>query len=240
MNIKNKLSIVIPCKNEEKYISNTITEIVKQTNIKGTRIIVADGNSTDNTVNVVKNLIETYKDIVKIELINGGTVSVGRNNGAKLVDTKYILFLDADITFFELDTIDKSLFYIQHNRLDLLTCKIKSIGKDLRTSLIFKFMNLSNKILTLFRPIALGGYFMTRTDKFFENGMFDETVTLYEDFVLSGKYITKKFKIFNHYVSQDDRRFKKWGYNKSFASIFNSFFHRNNINFFKREVNYFS
>jgi cellulose synthase/poly-beta-1,6-N-acetylglucosamine synthase-like glycosyltransferase len=48
MYIKNKVTIIIPCYNEEKYISETIKSIVKQNNINGTKVIIADNNSTDN------------------------------------------------------------------------------------------------------------------------------------------------------------------------------------------------
>ena len=93
MNLRDKLTIVIPCKNEENYIERTIYSIALQKNIKGTRIIVADAQSTDKTRELVLNCKENLKDHLSIELIEGGPVAVARNNGAKLVKTKYTLFL---------------------------------------------------------------------------------------------------------------------------------------------------
>lgn len=238
MYIKNKVTIIIPCFNEEEYISQTITSIVKQKNINGTKIIIADNNSTDKTREIILHCKEIYKDIVNIELIDGGTVSVGRNNGSKLSTTKYILFLDADSTLIDNDIIDVTLFYAQHYHLDLLTAEIHSTGKDLRSKLIFGIFNIMNRLLSLSKPFAIGGYFFTKTDKFNEFGNFDETLSNSEDFWLSKKYDSKKFKIVKKKYGQDDRRFKKMGYFKMMKIVFKNFLHREDIEYFKKDIGY--
>ena len=97
--MKELLTIVIPCKNEERYIGHVFESIQKQKFITGVRIIVADAGSTDKTLDIIK----IYQQALPIEVIEGGKVSVGRNNGAKLVTTPYILFLDADVRLFSKD-----------------------------------------------------------------------------------------------------------------------------------------
>ena len=62
-NIKDKLTIVIPTYNEEKYIERTIMSIVQQNNVKGLRVIVSDGFSTDNIREIVNNLKELFKEM---------------------------------------------------------------------------------------------------------------------------------------------------------------------------------
>jgi glycosyltransferase involved in cell wall biosynthesis len=240
MYIKNKVTIVIPCYNEEKYISQTITSIVKQYNINGTKVIIADNNSTDRTRDIINECKETYKDIINIQLIDGGKVSVARNNGAKLSDTKYTLFLDADSVLIDRDMIDKTLFVSQHNHLHLVTAEISSVSKDIRTSLIFRLFNLSNRIISIKTPFAIGGYFFTRTDKFNEFGGFDESLTTSEDFWLSKKYDPKTFKIINRRYGQDDRRFKKMGYLGMVKLILKNFTNKNNIEYFKKDVGYWN
>ena len=64
MHIRKRLTIVIPTYNEEKYIAGVINSIIKQNHIYGTRVIIADNNSTDNTRNIVYQLKKQY--IVKI------------------------------------------------------------------------------------------------------------------------------------------------------------------------------
>ncbi|NBR23633.1 MAG: glycosyltransferase, partial [Micrococcales bacterium] len=47
MGIADKITIVVPCKNEENYIQNLLNALREQ-DIGDTQVIIADG-STDNT-----------------------------------------------------------------------------------------------------------------------------------------------------------------------------------------------
>ena len=93
--IKHKLTIIIPSKNESEVINKTLTLLNKQSGIYGTTVIIAD-SSDDNTREVIKSGKHTK---LRIKIIDGGLPSVARNNGAELVKTPYVLFLDADIFF---------------------------------------------------------------------------------------------------------------------------------------------
>lgn len=238
MNIKDKLTIVIPCKNEEKYIERTISSIVEQYGINGTKVIIADAKSTDNTRNILYHLKYIYKDIINIEVIYGGKVAYGRNKGSDLVTTKYILFLDADVVLLNKDIINNSVYRMQHEHLHLLTCKIKSIGKDIRTSLVFNIFNPLNKIISIKTPFAIGTFFLTRTDEFRKRNKFDETLQHSEDYALSKTYNPRKFKISKYYVGQDDRRFKKMGYLGMLKLVILNFIHRDNPDHYRKDVKY--
>ena len=238
MHIRKRLTIVIPTYNEEKYISNTIESIIKQNHIYGTRVIIADNNSTDNTRNIVSQLKKQYSNIINIELIDGGNVSKGRNNGAKITNTEYILFMDGDVILTNPNHIYRTLKEMKYGDLDLLTSKIKSYGKDIRTKIAFNVFNMVNGLLSKVTPFAVGTYFMTKTNLFLKYGMFDETVNHSEDYLLSKKYPVDKFKISNHYVGQDDRRFKKMGYMFMIVLLIKGFINRNNMDYFKKDVGY--
>ena len=96
--ISDKITIVVPCKNEENYIAHLLMHL-RQQSIGDTRIIIADC-STDRT----REVIEIMKGELNVEVIDGGPVSLAKNNGARLVTTPYILFIDADVRFFK-DTV---------------------------------------------------------------------------------------------------------------------------------------
>ncbi len=222
MKISDKITIVVPCKNEENYIHHLLDSLRAQ-NIGNTRIIIADC-STDNT----QQVIEKNSRDLNVEIINGGPVSVAKNNGAKLVTTPYILFIDADVRFFTNTVINDAIWAMESENLDLIGLNIKCYDRDLRASIGFKIFNVINNVLKYFSPFAVGAFMLTRRDKFEEYGGFPEQTATSEDYFLSRKYSPKKFKIMNHYFGQDSRRFKKMGYFGMGWYLIKNFINRNN------------
>jgi len=233
--LKYFLTIVIPCKNEEAYIGNLLDDLHHQIGIDGVRIIIADANSSDNT----RLIASTYKSVLNVEIVDGGPVSYGRNVGAALATTEYILFIDADVRLFNEYTLVESYITSIVNNLDLLTLKMKNYGTDWRASLLFMGFNLINKIMSRTTPFAIGAYFWTRRDKFNELGGFPDKYETSEDYILSKQYDSKKFMIGSDYFGQDERRFKKLGYLGMLKYMFNNFKNRHNLSHFeKAKVNY--
>jgi glycosyltransferase involved in cell wall biosynthesis len=191
--------------------------------IGDTRIIIADC-SADNTRQVIKD----NKSSLNVEIIEGGPVSFAKNNGAKLVTTPYILFIDADVRFFKNTVIKDAVNKIESNNLDLVGLNIKSYDKDIRAVIGFTLFNIINHILKFFSPFAIGAFMLTRRDKFEEFGGFPEKTVTSEDYFLSRMYNPKKFKIVNHYFGQDSRRFKKMGYFGMGYYLIRNFMNRNN------------
>jgi glycosyltransferase involved in cell wall biosynthesis len=222
MKLCDKITIVVPCKNEENYIHHLL-ESLRQQNIGDTRIIIADC-STDNTRQVIRD----NSNLLNVEIIEGGPVSLAKNNGARLVTTSYILFIDADVRFFKDTAISDSVEAIESNDLDLVGLNIKSYDNDLRATIGFTIFNVINHVLKYFSPFAIGAFMLTRRDKFEELGGFPEKTVTSEDYFLSRMYSPKKFKIVNHYFGQDSRRFKKMGYFGMATYLIKNFINRNN------------
>ena len=57
---KSKISIIIPTKNQGQYIEQTIDSILSQ-NYKNFEVIIIDGMSSDNTVNIIENYSKYLK-----------------------------------------------------------------------------------------------------------------------------------------------------------------------------------
>lgn len=222
MKLSDKITIVVPCKNEENYIHNLL-ESLRQQHIGDTRIIIADC-STDNT----RQVIAKNSHSLNVEIVEGGPVSKAKNNGAKLVTTPYVLFIDADVRFFYDNVINESVYEFEKNNLDLIGLNIKCYDNDLRSIISFSIFNCINNILKYFSPFAVGAYMLTRKDKFIELGGFPEKYSTSEDYFLSRKYDPKKFKILNHYFGQDSRRFKRMGYFGMTTYLIKNFINRNN------------
>ena len=222
MKLSDKITIVVPCKNEENYIHHLL-ESLHQQNIGDTRVIIADC-STDNTRQVIRDNI----GLLNVEIIEGGPVSTAKNNGAKLVTTPYILFIDADVRFFKNTVIQDAVNAIEYNNLDLVGLNIKSYDNDIRAIIGFAIFNIINHILKYFSPFAIGAFMLTRRDRFEEFGGFPEKTVTSEDYFLSRMYSPKKFRILNHYFGQDSRRFKKMGYFGMGWYLIKNFINRNN------------
>lgn len=223
--LKDKLTIVVPCKDEERYIGYLLRSLYEQEGIEGVRIIIAD-KSTDNT----RNIIQITKDLtdLNIEVIEGGPVSEAKNNGAKLVKTPYLLFIDADVRFFSKTVIKDTVEQLERENLDLVGLNIKCYDGSIRSQAAFSLFNTTNKVLSNFMPFAVGAYFLTRTNKFWELGGFPCKYPTSEDFFLSKLYDVNKFAIGKHYFGQDSRRFKKMGYFGMTHYLIKNFIHRNN------------
>ena len=220
--LSDMITIVVPCKNEETYIANLLMHL-RQQSIGDTRIIIADC-STDNT----REVIEIMKGELNVEIIQGGPVSIAKNNGAKLVTTPYILFIDADVRFFKDTVIQDAVNIIKSKNLDLIGLSIKCYDKDPRAKIGFTIFNTINHALKFFSPFAVGAFMLTRRDRFEEFGGFPENFSTSEDYFLSRKYSPKKFRIIRHHFGQDSRRFKKMGYMGMAKYLVKNFANRNN------------
>lgn len=94
------VSIIIPVYNVERYLDECIKSVIGQT-YKNTEIIAINDGSTDNSLEIIKK----YKKIdARIKIISWQNRGQGacRNEGIRIANGKYIMFIDSD------DFIDKN------------------------------------------------------------------------------------------------------------------------------------
>lgn len=89
-----KISIIIPVYNVEKYLETCIKSIINQT-YTNLEIILIDDGSKDNSLNICKDFEKKDKRIKAIHKENEG-VSSARNLGIKESTGNYITFIDPD------------------------------------------------------------------------------------------------------------------------------------------------
>ena len=112
-----KISIIIPCRNEEKYISHCLDSIIKQGYPKeDMEVLIADGMSEDDTRNIIKKYINKYPFI---RLINNDKkiVSTGLNNGIREAKGDLIIRLDAHTTYPN-NYIEKLVLWARESKAD--------------------------------------------------------------------------------------------------------------------------
>lgn len=101
------ISVVIAVFNEEKYIGNCLSSLMKQ-EYKPLQIIIVDDGSTDKTKEIIKNKVSVF------ELKHQGT-ALARNFGVSKAKGQIIVFLDADMEFPH-NFISKLIAPIQENK----------------------------------------------------------------------------------------------------------------------------
>jgi glycosyltransferase involved in cell wall biosynthesis len=171
---------------------------------------------------------------LNVEVIEGGPVSIAKNNGAKLATTPYILFIDSDVRFFSDTVISDSVKELESNDLDLIGAYIKCYDGDKRAQIGFTLFNIVNRIMSYKVPFAVGAFMLTRRNRFEEFGGFAEKYGTSEDFFLSKKYDVKKFKLVKHYFGQDSRRFQIMGYFGMVWYLVKNFWNRNNESYWDK------
>jgi glycosyltransferase involved in cell wall biosynthesis len=85
-------SVIIPLYNKENFIKNTLQSVLNQTFFDFEIIIINDG-STDQSENIV---LEFQDPRIRYYVQKNQGVSVARNYGIRLAQSKYITFIDAD------------------------------------------------------------------------------------------------------------------------------------------------
>lgn len=89
-----KISIITPVYNGEKFIEFAMQNIIKQ-NCNNLEHIIVDGNSTDNTIEIVKKYALKYPHIRWISEKDNGQ-SDAMNKGIKMAGGEILSFLNAD------------------------------------------------------------------------------------------------------------------------------------------------
>lgn len=100
-----KVSVIIPVYNSDKYLEETLKSIVEQS-LKEIEIICIDDGSTDSSVNIIKKFSQMDNRIkILYQKHKGG--GAARNLGLTMARGKYVSFLDAD-DFFDRTMLEKA------------------------------------------------------------------------------------------------------------------------------------
>ena len=178
------LSIVIPTLSEEKIIGATLSSLSAQLTIPH-EIIVSDGGSKDKTVEIAAK----YTD--KIVVYSGAkrqTIAQGRNDGARIAQGEFLVFLDADCVIRDPDSFFKTAIsnFESHGDLAGLTALLRVLPENetLPDRIVTKALNsiVLFKNNVLHKPEVPGGEFLMIPRQAFEKvGGFDENLVTRED-----------------------------------------------------------
>ncbi len=198
-----------------------------------TPVLVADAGSTDGTAEIVRR----FNDRLSVDVIPGGMPAVGRNRGAALANTPYVLFLDADIELADTRLIRRCVEKMRERRLHLATTSVLCHG-GLTDRLLYWGSDFFQYLSRLYRPFATGMFMMFDRERFRELGGFHEEAQFGEDYLLSQKIARSKFAIVRGGVFTTNRRFQKMGHWRVFSLFFRTALNSRNEGFYLRDHKY--
>ena len=146
--MNNKVDIIIPVYNSQKYINKTIKSVFRQT-YKNWKLIIIDDASTDDTKKILETIYKKKKNRKKIIIlknnINRGQ-AFSRNRGLKYSKSKFVTFLDSD-DFWQKNKLKKQIKFMLKYNYDFTYSDYKSIKnnkiKTIKTPNFFNYKNFT-------------------------------------------------------------------------------------------------
>lgn len=161
-----KVSIIIPCYNQGKYVAEAINSALRQT-FKDIEIVCVNDGSTDNSVEIIKSFENKYKNFIFLNNKENRGVIYSRNFAIKNCNGTYILPLDAD-DIIEPTYVEKAVKILDNNpNIGIVYCKAKIFGN------YDKYWNL--------KPF-------NKSDILYENCIFCSALFRKSDFIKIGGY----------------------------------------------------
>lgn len=172
------LSVVIPTKNEERYLPAVLDAIRRQT-LQPKEIIIADAHSVDETRVIAKR--------AGAIVVDGGLPSAGRNRGAEKATGDLIFFLDADVIIDDDEFFEKAVTEFAQRNFGIATCDLGVVGGNFYDVVTHYFYNFYARLLGAFHPHAPGFCILVKRSVHEKIHGFDESIIFCEDHEYAGR-----------------------------------------------------
>ena len=115
-----KITVIIPVYNTEKYIKQCLESVINQTYTNLEILIIIDG-ATDNSEEIIKQYSQKDRRIQVISRENKGVLYT-RLEGIEKATSNYLYFVDAD-DWIELNTIEVMYNEMKQNKSNVVRCR---------------------------------------------------------------------------------------------------------------------
>lgn len=97
--VKDRVSVIIPIYNAEKYVRETLASVFAQT-YKNIEIVLVDDCSKDKSAEIITKLKEQHPEIIYFLQPHNMGAGAARNKALELATGQYVAFLDSDDVWF--------------------------------------------------------------------------------------------------------------------------------------------
>jgi glycosyltransferase involved in cell wall biosynthesis len=215
-----KLSIVIPTKNEAKYIDRTLAQFTGRLDRYALEVIVSDANSTDGTAEIVREYAARYGDrhFKLVQAQGKQNIAIGRNLGAAAATGDILFHMDADVIIPQQERFfEEVLRTFARPEVVAATVPLRVYPEETRLSDRFYhvFMNMVIRLSFLAGVyLAKGECQLVRRRVFEKIGGYNEKIVAGEDCNLFYR-LSKEGHIsylWRLRVQHSPRRFRQFGY----------------------------
>lgn len=173
--MRNKISVIVPIYNSEKYLDRCIESLLKQV-YKNLEIILVNDGSDDCSRTICEEYARKYSNIILINKKNGGLGSA-RNKGIEYSTGDYIGFVDSD------DWVDYDYFAQLYMQCRKYNAEISSFGVDVTSvsgNIVHTRRNFKSKVI---KGKNILEYYMRESLK--NSNMFSVCTSLFKKEVLN-------------------------------------------------------
>ncbi|ADY52872.1 glycosyl transferase family 2 [Pseudopedobacter saltans DSM 12145] len=169
MEKKLQVSIIIPCYNSEKYVTETLDSVIEQT-YEIWECIIVDDHSTDNTWRILEDYQYKYPDKIFLYKNPRKGACAARNIGMEKSKGEYLKFLDSDDILFDKNIIKKQIEFLQKTQADI------AHGIEIHYNNVFEINNIIKKrggiislkkVNSFFKNFPITSNFIASRKKFF-------------------------------------------------------------------------
>lgn len=207
-----KISIIIPCLNEEKFLPNLIFDLKNQT-LKPYEIIVMDAGSTDKTLDLVKE-----DDLVKI-IKTKPNIGAQRKKGGELASGEMLFFFDSDVRLVA-SFLEKSINKIQKRKISIASFVYVPYALDSNgsmknstfgISMIYFFIDSLMFLFQFLSPSGAGSGIFVKKELFEKTGGFRDDLKFDDIEFIRRAAKFGKFRQIRNILLVSDRRFVRYG-----------------------------
>lgn len=191
-----KVSIIVPCRNEENYIENTIKNIINQ-DYPNIEVLIIDGASSDITPDIIKKFAKTNAKIKYFENPNR-TVSYALNMGIIKSKGEIIIRMDAHCIY-PVNYVTELVKNLIKSNADNVggvwitkpgNSSYKALAISEATSSIFGIGNASYRLKSnLIKEVDTVPFGCYKREIFSKIGLFDEELIRNQDDEFNGRVI---------------------------------------------------